>query len=101
MVAYCTESATKTNVYFYPMIGLYEYNLMSIDEKAQLLWDSGEFIFSNKTTNAATNLYSLSDFFVEVIYSNELNEIVDIKTFKSHTRLEPYLDLIDVSKLLK
>jgi hypothetical protein len=83
------------------MIGLYEYNLMSIDEKAQLLWDSGEFLLSNKTTNAATNLYSFSDFFVEVIYSNELNKIIDIKTFKNDTRLEPYLDLINVSKLLK
>jgi len=83
------------------MIGLYEYNLMSIDEKAQLLWDSGEFLLSNKTNNAATNLYSFSDFFVEVIYSNELNKIIDIKTFKNNTRLEPYLDLINVSKLLK
>ena len=83
------------------MIGLYEYNLMSIDEKAQLLWDSGEFLLSNKTTNAATNLYSFSDFFVEVIYSNELNKIIDINTFKNDTRLEPYLDLINVSKLLK
>jgi len=83
------------------MIGLYEYNLMSIDEKAQLLWDSGEFLLSNKTINAATNLYSFSDFFVEVIYSNELNKIIDIKTFKNDTRLEPYLDLINVSKLLK
>ena len=83
------------------MIGLYEYNLMSIDEKARLLWDSGEFLLSNKTTNAATNLYSFSDFFVEVIYSNELNKIIDINTFKNDTRLEPYLDLINVSKLLK
>ena len=74
---------------------------MSIDEKDQLLWDSGEFLLSNKTTNAATNLYSFSDFFVEVIYSNELNKIIDIKTFKNNTRLEPYLDLINVSKLLK
>ena len=74
---------------------------MSIDEKAQLLWDSGEFLLSNKTTNAATNLYSFSDFFVEVIYSNELNKIIDIKTFTNNTRLEPYLDLINVSKLLK
>ena len=74
---------------------------MSIDEKAQLLWDSGEFLLSNKTINAATNLYSFSDFFVEVIYSNELNKIIDIKTFKNDTRLEPYLDLINVSKLLK
>ena len=72
---------------------------MSIDEKAQLLWDSGEFLLSNKTNNAATNLYSFSDFFVEVIYSNELNKIIDIKTFKNNTRLEPYLDLINVSKL--
>ncbi|MDB9984090.1 hypothetical protein OAE00_01050 [bacterium] len=83
------------------MIGLYEYNLMSIDEKAQLLWDSGEFLLANKTINAATNLYSFSDFFVEVIYSNELNKIIDINTFKNDTRLEPYLDLINVSKLLK
>ena len=95
------ESATTAKVYFYPMIGLYEYNLMSIDEKAHLLWDSGEFLLSNKTTNSATNLYSFSDFFVEVIYSNELNKIIDIKTFKNDTRLEPYLDLINVSKLLK
>lgn len=80
------------------MIGLYEYNLMTIDEKAQLLWDSGEFLVSSKE---ATNLYSLSDFYVEVIYSNEQNKIVDIKTFKRGKRLERYLELIYLNKLLK
>jgi len=80
------------------VIGLYEYNLMTIDEKAQLLWDSGEFLVSSKE---ATNLYSLSDFYVEVIYSNEQNKIVDIKTFKRGKRLERYLELIYLNKLLK
>jgi len=71
---------------------------MTIDEKAQLLWDSGEFLVSSKE---ATNLYSLSDFYVEVIYSNEQNKIVDIKTFKRGKRLERYLELIYLNKLLK
>jgi len=71
---------------------------MTIDEKAQLLWDSGEFLVSSKE---ATNLYSLSDFNVEVIYSNEQNKIVDIKTFKRGKRLERYLELIYLNKLLK
>ncbi len=83
------------------MIGLYEYNLLSTDEKAQTLWDKGEFIVSRKSKTNSANLYSLSDFFVEVNYDNDKNEIVDLRSFKSHKLLEPYLDYIDLEKLLK
>jgi hypothetical protein len=83
------------------MISLYEYNLLSTEEKAQTLWDKGEFIVSSKSKSTSANLYSLSDFFVDVNYDNKKNEIVDLRSFKSHKLLEPYLDLIDLSKLLK
>jgi hypothetical protein len=83
------------------MIGLYEYNLLSTDEKAQTLWDLGEFIVSRKSKTNSANLYSISDFFVEVNYDNDKNEIVDLRSFKSNKLLEPYLDYIDLEKLLE
>ena len=38
------------------MIGLYEYNLLSTDEKAQTLWDKGEFIVSRKSKTNSNNV---------------------------------------------
>ena len=81
--------------------GIYDYNILDFNNKADYLWKHGEFLVTRKTSVGSANLYSISDFFVEVNYDNEKNEIVDLRSFKSHKLLEPYLDYIDLEKLLE
>jgi hypothetical protein len=75
-------------------MGLYEYNQLSLDEKANVLWQHGNFLISRKEGENAFNLYSLFDFYVEVQASNSTNKIENIITFKTKRLLEPYLNNI-------
>jgi hypothetical protein len=75
-------------------MGLYEYNQLSLDEKANVLWQHGNFLISRKEGENGFNLYSLFDFYVEVQASNSTNKIENIITFKTKRLLEPYLNNI-------
>ena len=72
------------------VIGIYEFNLMSDDFKAALLWDKGTFIMTRIENPYRISLYSLSDFFAEIWYNDEKGTIDEIRAFKSITALEPY-----------
>lgn len=80
---------------------LYEYNQLTLDEKAQYLWDNGEFILNRKTEEGAFNLYTLSDFFVEVFLDKKSGQVTKFQSFKSLRMLEPYLNSISIEKLLR
>jgi len=45
-------------------------------------------------------LYQLNDFYVEVQYNGGLNAITKLTTFCALTKLEPYIDKIDISKVI-
>ncbi len=81
-------------------LGIYEFNLMSLHVQAATLWDNGTFLANRIDGNFRFNLYSLSDFYVEVEYLTNENEIIEFRSFKRGQRLEPYLDQIDVRWLL-
>ena len=81
------------------MIELYEYLLLNRDEKANYLWEHGEFIINLKEPEHSFNLYTLNGYFVEVAYSNTSNSITDIKPFKKGCTLDKYIDLIQVTRL--
>jgi len=77
-------------------LGLCEYNVLSDVKKTQLLWDHGVFLMNREDDNQLVNLYALFDFYVEVYYMQQSNEIKRIKTFKSINPLQPYLDRINL-----
>ena len=79
---------------------LYEYLLLDRDKRAKYLWENGELIANIKDGEKAFNLYSLSDYYVEVALSNIDNKIIDIAPFKRGVRLDKYLSSIDVESLL-
>ena len=43
------------------------------------------------------SLFQLNDFYVEVKYNGGINAITKFTSFSTYTRLEPYLDNIDIS----
>ena len=82
-------------------LGLYEFNILPDDEKAQMVWDDGTFLTNKADEEKAVNLYSLSNFYVEIWYDKPHNRITNIRSFLSTSQLSPYLDDIDLDKLNK
>lgn len=80
----------------YSKMGLYEFNILPDSEKADIVWEHGAFLTNRVEGRFGINLYSLSDFYVEVWYSTPNNKIEEIRTFKSIEPLEPYLGEIDL-----
>ena len=81
-------------------IGIYEFNLLHIDVQAAYLWDNGTFLTNIIEGGQRHNLYSLSNFYVEVEYGKEENEILEFRTFKRGKRLEKYIDQVELDDLL-
>ena len=77
-------------------IGLYEFNVLTEDQKAQMVWDFGTFITNKADGKKAVTLYSLSNFYVEIWYNQTENQINNIRSFSSIKQLSPYLDDMDV-----
>lgn len=81
-------------------LNLYQYNQKTESEKAHILFTDGIFLESINYEENRNLLYSLFNFFVEVTYIADSNEISNLKTFKSTDLIEPYLNKIDLSKLI-
>ena len=77
-------------------IGLYEFNVLPEDKKAQMVWDHGTFLTNKADDFKAVNLFSLSSFYVEIWYDRVNNTITQIRSFSSIKQLSPYLDDMDV-----
>lgn len=95
------------------MLSLYEYNLLPPYKKAELLWQHGTYLLTREVTPFLVKLYSLGDFFVETyhiksLYQQENREFQDLNAFRQQDLatmprphpLEPYLDQIDLSRLV-
>jgi hypothetical protein len=79
---------------------LYEFKLLDINDQAQKTWDMGVLLGYREDGQHHMVLYRVEDFYVEIIYDSEKNEIAGIKSFISEEPLQPYLDKIDLGSLL-
>lgn len=79
------------------MLSLYEYITLEQSDRAELLWSNGIYINNSIEENCSFALYSLYNFYVEVVLIE--NEIAELIPFKQGQRLEKYLDSIDISEL--
>ena len=80
-------------------LGIYEFVRFNDNERADCLWDNGQFVTFYKKGSFKYALYLLSNFYVEVTYDVQTNKIVDIKPFKTTKKLSPYLDAIELPYL--
>lgn len=83
------------------MLTLYEFNQLSPDQRAERLWESGQYLMSrHQVDGIAINLYWLGSFFVEVYCDGQAEQIITLRSFSSLNQLEPYLRYVSVSSLL-
>ncbi|HEX8517039.1 MAG TPA: hypothetical protein VF868_12645 [Bacteroidia bacterium] len=66
------------------------YNLLPINEKAEILWAEGKFIEAVELNNFDVSLYSLEDQFFEIYYSVDNSRIEKISPLKDPQALKRY-----------
>jgi hypothetical protein len=81
-------------------ITLYEFNPLNKFEKEEILQEHGVHISERQDAEYGYVLYQLNNFYVEVKYHNNRNEILMLTSFSNYTKLEPYLRDIDLSKII-
>jgi len=84
------------------MISKTKFIQLSIKQKGEYVFQEGEYIGLREYYNHRINLYSLSDFFVEVWYIPAENKIEKIEVLESEKTLDLYIDkMIELDKELK
>ncbi len=82
-------------------MNIYEFNRSDFENKAALVWEQGEFLTVRVSGNYNICLYSLGKFFAEIWYRVEENEVETVRGFTSDSCLEPYLNLVDLTDIIK
>ena len=78
---------------------IYDYHLLSLGERASLLWQQGLYLDRHSDNERTSNLYHINNFFIEAVVSHRENRIVDVTPFKMGERLEKYLMRVDLRDL--
>ena len=74
------------------MVTLFDFNAMDDNERAEVAW-SGTYLGDRQEGGHIIQLYSLPDFYVEVFYDTDRNDISRIRGFKKLHLLTPYIQL--------
>ena len=73
---------------------IYDFANLNTNDQAAKAWTNGTFLCSRSNGLKKYNLYSLENFYVEMLYDSRNNEIKKIKSFRSERLLKPYLSKI-------
>lgn len=78
---------------------LYAFNALSLDERADAIWDGGTFIVATSHPDGRSAFYAFADYYVEVLLVAEPERIAEVVPFYTGPRLERMLSVIVVDKL--
>jgi len=70
---------------------IYEFLILPEQERYQAVWDNGKHIDTKAKNGIIYSLYAINDFFVEIHYNQENNEIIGNLPFRRREVLEKYL----------
>jgi hypothetical protein len=70
---------------------LYEFNILTLGEKQNTVWDKGVFLDNYITEQVRINCYAIDKFFDEVVYDGEQNVIIEVKSFKYGHKMDKYI----------
>ena len=81
-------------------VSISEFNCLSLDEKAWYLWHGATFLHVYEKDEYRINLFYLNDYYIELWYHIEGNKVDVIKGFQSIHLLEPFLNNIDIRRVI-
>ncbi|MEJ0106552.1 MAG: hypothetical protein WDO19_30180 [Bacteroidota bacterium] len=79
---------------------LHEFKSLDFNDQAAAIWSNGVLLEHKDEGQTRFILYSIDDFFAEIHYNQERNEITCINSLESDEELQPYLDKINLVELL-
>jgi hypothetical protein len=80
---------------------LCNYTLMAQDKQLDFVMRKGAHLLATRRYNMIINLFAADNFYVEVISHEKSGEIITINAFDDMEYLEPYLQKVDVSEVLR
>ncbi|MFD0767149.1 hypothetical protein ACFQZI_20005 [Mucilaginibacter lutimaris] len=78
------------------MITLYDFHAMNINDKMEAVY-LGNYIGDRLEASTVIQLYNMGNFYAEVFYHREKNEIIKIRGFKTTKLIEPYVKDIKIT----
>lgn len=78
------------------MLTLYEYSSLPLNEKAETLWQHGEFLTNVDMGNVAYSLHAVFKFYVEITIVG--GQMTDFTPFIAGPRLDKYLPFISLTE---
>jgi len=79
----------------------YDFIWLNQEQQKVAVWEHGIFLAARFTWSSSVCLYSLGKFFVEVEYQPESNQLMLVRAFTNNSYLEPYMEKVDLSEVLK
>jgi len=78
---------------------LYDFKFLDDKSQAEVLFYYGVLIAERLYKDLVIQLYQIESFYVEIYYNSNFKMIQGINSFDSIARLEPYLNLIDITSI--
>ncbi|MDK2978226.1 MAG: hypothetical protein PWP52_940 [Bacteroidales bacterium] len=69
-----------------------EFNNISLAEQGLTIITEGKYITQIKQGDYLNNLYTIEDFFIEIIYSISTNEITKIEVLDDLSKIDQYIE---------
>jgi hypothetical protein len=79
---------------------IHQFENFDLNSKACITWRKGIHLGYRSEGKYYMSLYRLYGFYVEIQYHTCYDGIASIRTFKCEDELRPYLDQVDISKIL-
>lgn len=79
---------------------IYDYNKLSLGEKASLLWQKARFLERHAEGDLTSCLYHINNFYIEAVVSHRENRILEVIPFKMGDRLEKYISDVDLRQVI-
>lgn len=84
------------------MVTFADYQTLSQCFKAQYLWLDGVYLNLVRSTELVyADLYALYDYYVEIYFDQKTKEPLYINAFRDISRLDPYIEQMDISDVLE
>ena len=82
------------------MFSLHEFIILPFEEQCDFIALGAIYLAKREERTQKVYLYHMFNFFIEVRYCTELDEIVKIEGFKNTENLVPYFRQIDITSLI-
>jgi hypothetical protein len=76
---------------------LYDFKFLDDKSQAEVVYNYGVLIAERLYKDLVIQLYQINSFYVEVYYNAIFKMVQGINSFDNLTRIEPYLNSIDIS----